>query len=101
MVPKLPRELVARDRSKSIATGSTLQLETNVNRVWVAFVNKGDNDVYLRFGAPAVASTGIYLKAKGGSLLLDMLTTPWFGEVNAIAITVASLVTCQEVEWKV
>ena len=99
--PRLPRELVARDRSKSVLTSSMLLVETNVNRVWLALVNKGTNDVFLRLGGAAVADTGIYLKANGGSMLLDMVLTPWYGEVRAIAITAASIVTCQEVELKV
>lgn len=101
MVPRVPRELVARDRSKDAATGSTLMVETNLNRRWLAFVNKGGTDVFLRLGAAAVADTGIYLKAGGGSLLLDMVLTPWYGEIYGIAITTASLVTVQEVENKV
>jgi len=101
MVPKLPQELVARDRSKSVAITSTLIVETNLNRKWVAFVNKGGTDVYLRLGEAAVANEGIYLKANGGSLLLDMVLSPWYGEVRGIAITAASIVTCQEVERKV
>jgi len=99
--PRIREELIARDRTKTVATTSTLVVETNLNRRWVAFVNKGAFDVYLRLGAAAVASTGIYLKANGGSLLLDMVLTPWFGEVYGIAIGTGSLVTCQEVERKV
>jgi hypothetical protein len=101
VVPRVPRELVARDRSKSVAITSTLLVETNINRAWVALVNTGGTDVYLRLGAAAVASEGIYLKAGGGALILDMLTTPWYGEISGIAITAASIVTCQEVERKV
>lgn len=99
--PRIPQVLVPRDRSQTVPIVSSLMLETNLNRSWVAFVNKGDNDVFLRLGDPAVADTGIYLKAKGGSMLLDMVLTPWFGEVYAIAITTPSRVTCQEVEKRV
>ena len=101
MVPTIPRELVARDRSKLAGTASTLMVETNLNRRWLVFVNKGSTDVHLRLGAPAVDDTGIYLKAGGGAIMLDMILTPWYGEVHGIAITTASLVTCQEVENKV
>ncbi len=100
-IPRIPWELVARDRSKLIEITSTLLLETNVIRSWVAIANKGANDVFLRLGTEAIADEGIYLKASGGSILLDMVLNPWFGEVYAIAITVASLVVCQEVEKKV
>ena len=100
-LPKVPRQLVARDRSKDAATTSTLIVETNLNRRWVAFVNRGSTDVFLRLGAAAVADTGIYLKAGGGATMLDMVLTPWYGEIYAIALTTASRVTCQEVENKV
>jgi len=99
--PRLPRELVARDRTKTAAIASTLVVETNVKRIWVAFVNRGTNDVFLRLGEAAVADSGIYLKANGGAILLDMVLTPWYGEIYAIAITAPSIVTCQEVELKV
>lgn len=101
MPPRIPLEYVARDRSQTVAIGSTLMVPTNSLRQWVAFVNAGGFDVFLRLGQPAVANTGIYLKALGGSLLLDMILTPWYGEIFAIAITTPSLVTCQEVERRV
>lgn len=101
MVQPLRLELVARDRSQAVPTASSLLLETNLNRSWVVFVNKGTNDVFLRLGAAAVADTGIYLKANGGSVLLDMVLNPWYGEIYAIAITAPSLVTVQEVERKI
>ena len=100
-VPSVRQELVARDRSLSVPIASALLLEVNLNRKWIAFVNAGSNAVYLKLGAAAVASEGIYLKAGGGSLLLDMVLTPWYGEIYAIAITAPSLVTVQEVERKV
>ena len=99
--PKIRQELVARDRSQTVAITSVLLLETNLNRVWVAFVNKGANDVHLRLGEAAVNDEGIYLKALSGTLLLDMILTPWYGEVYAIAITTPSRVTVQEVERRV
>ena len=100
-VPRVPSELVARDRSKEAATTNTLMVETNLNRRWVTFVNRGSTDVFLRLGAAAVADTGIYLKAGGGAIMLDMILTPWYGEIYGIALTTASRVTIQEVENKV
>lgn len=92
--------LEAMDRSRSVAITSTLILAENAVRVWAAVVNQGANDVWLRLGEPAVLNTGIYLKAGGGAVILDMITTPWYGEVRAIAITAPSIVTCQEVQEK-
>ena len=89
--------LDARDRSKLVATTSTLILEANSYRVWAAFVNQGTTDIWLRLGAAAEEDKGIYLKASGGATLIEA-TNPWAGEVYGIAITAASKLTCQEVE---
>lgn len=99
--PDIRQELVARDRSQEVAIDSNLFLETNLNRTWIAFVNKGTNPVHLSLGSPAVDNKGIYLKGGGGSMLLDMILTPWYGEIYAIAIGGVSMVTCQEVGRKV
>ena len=87
----------ARDRSKLIATTSTLILEANSYRIWAAFVNQGATDIWLQLGEAAAEDKGIYLKAGGGATLIET-TNPWPGGVYGIAKTAASKLTCQEVE---
>lgn len=88
------------DRSRSVPTSSALVVGPNPRRKWILFVVEGANKVNLRLGAAAVVNTGIPLLGSGGSLLLDMKNTPWYGTINAIATTGASQLTVTEVETK-
>lgn len=90
-------ELASIDRSGLIGTTSTLIAAPNARRVWISGVNQGANDVWVCKGRAAVADTGTYLVAGGGSFLWDK-QSPWKGSVYAIADAVASIVTCEEVE---
>jgi hypothetical protein len=72
----------------------------NDRREWVSFCNNdGANDVWIQVGRDAEADHGILVKAGGGSTILDMVNTPWFDEINAIAITAAVDLAVTEVEW--
>jgi hypothetical protein len=85
------------DHSKSVATTSGLLVPPNARRRWVSFSNNGSNDVWLQCDTAAAANTGILLGKSGGIILLDMETTPWYGAINAIAITAAVSVAALEV----
>lgn len=97
----MPRKkLIPRDRSRLIAVTNTLILAENPLRRWVSFGNSGDNDIFIQLGAEAEAGKGIYIRAKGGAVLLDMFLTPWYGDISGIAITLASNLACIEVVWE-
>ena len=90
--------LTARDFSKTVGTSSTLIIAPNSYREWVAIVNQGANNVWLRLGAAAEADKGIFLINGGGNAVFDKREMPWYGEIYGIADSVASKITCQEVE---
>ncbi len=89
---------VANDKSVEVQTTSTLVVPPNAYRRWLVFVVQGATGIWLRLGATAVADAGIWLVDSGGAIIIDMATMPWYGEVNAIAQTAASKLTCQEIE---
>lgn len=77
----------------SVATSDTLLVPVNPNRVELTITNDSTNIVYLALGATAEANKGIRLNANGGSYT----TSSYDGEVRAIALTGASVVTFVEV----
>lgn len=90
--------LDAHDKTKTCGITTTLLLASNEGRRWVVLVNQGAFDAWVMLGGPAVADKGIYLKGGGGSLGIDMLTSPWYGAINGIAVGGASIITVLEVE---
>lgn len=101
-MPNLSQTLTSRDHSVEVsAAASTLIVPANERRLWIVIVNQGANAVWLALGVAAAADTGIYLASAGGSIMLDMTSTPWYGEIRGIASAVASKVTCTEIQVKV
>lgn len=92
------RTLAVKDHSVVVPITNQALIGPNPLRLWVSFVVHGANDIHIRLGSAATLTTGKLLKADGGAFILDMATTPWYGEINAIAETVASLLLVEEVE---
>lgn len=88
------------DRSLTLTIGGAKILPLNFQRAWFSIVNDGANDAYIQFEREAVAHTGIYIKANGGSILFDQMT-PVTSEVYAIS-TIGNTTLCiVEASWAV
>ena len=53
----------------SVGTSSTQIVDANEGRMLLVISNPSDTGVYLNFGSAAEASKGIYLGARGGTML--------------------------------
>lgn len=89
--------LRAKDHSRTVLVTTVPIVGDNNNRQWLVLVNQGANYCHIMLGAPAVAGTGVYLAANGGSMMIDK-NNPWYGSIHAIANTASVVVTCLEVE---
>lgn len=92
--------LDAQDLTTLCLITSTHLLSANARRKWVVLVNQGTLDVWLMLGGPGVANRGIYLKAGGGAFAFDMVTSPWYGAIDGIAVGGDSVITILEVEGR-
>jgi len=79
----------------SIAT-STTKLRDAANRTLLILTNTSTNDVWLAFGANAVASEGCLLSKNGGVIILGK-SAMYKGQINAIAISASVDVAVVEV----
>jgi len=72
------------DRYIAVTDVSVMIAPPDESRVWISIQNSGANDVYLNFGEVATAAyPSMYLKANGGSLLLDR-NSPWPYSIYAV-----------------
>ena len=73
------------DHSVAVLGVDTQVLEANYRRAWLLLQNVStSDDIYLGLGRAITSGTGLILRP-GGSLLLDMISTPWYGDVHAFA----------------
>lgn len=80
--------------SVNITNISTEIIPLNLSRRWCYVSNIGNKDVYMSFGNLAIAKKGIFLKKKGGSLLMGFDTVP-IDALNGITKSGLSIVTFQ------
>jgi hypothetical protein len=66
-----------------VTTSSQLILAANEQRKFAEFVNDSDQDIYITFESPAVASTGIRISSDGFAYEID-LDALWLGDIFAI-----------------
>jgi hypothetical protein len=85
LVPK-----IAVNDTADIGNGASVEiLAANPRRLAAVITNGGANAIWISLGAVAVAGTGIYLAAAGGSVELQGENL-WRGSVNGIAAAGAS-----------
>ena len=70
----------------SVTDASSTALALNAARVMVVICNSGANDVFLNYGATAIAGSGIYLVANGGVHTMDS-SAIYRGVISAICAT--------------
>ncbi len=78
----------------TVGTSDTSLIAANGGRVAAYICNThAVNDVYLALGGTAASGQGIYLRAGGGSVVIDN----FHGEIRAIATGASTVVTFSEV----
>lgn len=85
----------ANNSNASIGVASTAILPANNSRIGLTLSNISDTDIYIAFGADAVVGSGTYLKAGGGSLILDN-TLMCTLAINGISASASKSVTFTE-----
>ena len=79
----------------TVTINNTVIVPTNTKRNWLVMTNVGDVDVWYSFGKDAVARKGMFMGARGGSVVLG--DTFRNGEaVNGITEAGTCLVVYQE-----
>jgi hypothetical protein len=69
------------------ANNSQVIIPANQNRKIIAITNtSNENDCFINLGNTALLNQGICLKSNGGSFTLDMISTPYYGNISAISI---------------
>jgi len=81
--------------SVAIPNASTVVLNANPARKHVVIVNDGSQEVYLSFGAAAVAGKGVRLNKQGGSYEIDDRNL-WQGAIYGITASGSSSLTVHE-----
>lgn len=70
-------------------------LAANTHRKWACITNIGEVDAFLNLGSAAEANKGIYLKALGGSFIIDR-NNLFLGAVHAITPTSSTTLSIAE-----
>lgn len=81
--------------SPTASTSDAVALAANASRKFAVITNRGASDVYLAFGVAAEVGKGIYLKAAGGSLVIDR-NNLFLGAVHCIATSGTSALSVAE-----
>lgn len=69
----------------AVSTSTQAALAANAARRYALLINDSDTDIYIKFGAAAVANQGIRLNAAGGSHEMNItLGNLYLGAINAI-----------------
>ena len=89
--------LLVNDFSASMPIADFMCVPANPRRKWLSFVNAGANPVFIALDRPATILTGIGPVIQYGSVLLDMVNTPFYGNVHIIASGGVSQVNIIEV----
>lgn len=76
----------------SVGSSSTTVLAANANRKQAILVNDSDEEMYLKYGATAVANSGLRLNAYGGTLVETVYT----GVIDAICASGSKVITVLE-----
>jgi len=77
----------------SVGSSSTTVLASNANRKQAILVNDSDEEMYLKYGATAVANSGLRLNAYGGTLV----ETTYTGIITSITASGSKVITVLEV----